>query len=320
MIGPARRLAPLLPVVACLLAPAPALAQSDTPPAVAGGDVEGSAAMAQGLATAPRSGVEGLSLLLSMAVQGHAESQYLLGLMHLEGAGVVEDRAEAVKWLERATAQSHAGAGTSLARMAARGDARAHLALGLIARERAEAGAAALSHLRAAADAEEPEGLLALAELYRAGGAVERDDAYAAILFRAAAAAAMAAVGEARQDAADGILGPGSEAWLAVAAARTLAAHAVPPADDPLGAEQFARYWVGLMLLAGAGTPADVPRGLAHHRAAADCGFALAEFSLGLLYERGHGLPRDLAEARRWFARAADHGLPLATSAPSGRS
>ena len=74
----------------------------------------------------------------------------------------------------------------------------------------------------------------------------------------------------------------------------------------------FARYWVGLALLAGAGTAADTPRGLAHHRAAAERGFALAEFSLGLLHERGHGVPRDLERARHWFARAAEHGHPLA--------
>jgi len=89
----------------------------------------------------------------------------------------------------------------------------------------------------------------------------------------------------------------------------------LPPernADQP---ELFARYWVGLALLVGAGTMVDTPRGIAHHRAAAERGFGLAEYSLGMLYQRGHGLPRNLDSARHWLARAAAHGHPLADQA-----
>ena len=314
MTGPALRFARLLPLAACLLAPLPAMAEPDGTPPADGRDIERSAAMAQGLAAAPGAGTEGRYILLTMAVQGHAQSQYLLGIMHLEESGTARDRAEAVKWLAQAAAQGHAGARARLAGMAATGDAAAHLALGLIERDRADGGGAALRHLHAAAAAGDPQGLLALGILYRtgnAGGAVERDEAYAAVLFRGAAAAAMAAVLRARQEAAAGLLGPGSDGWLEHAAARTRTAQAAPPGGDGGGGgdsqrpELFARYWVGLMLLAGAGTAADVPRGLAHHRAAAERAFALAEFSLGLLHERGHGLPRDPGLARRWFAHAA---------------
>ena len=97
--------------------------------------------------------------------------------------------------------------------MAERGDVAAHLALGLIARDVAGDNTAAARHLRAAATAGDPQGLLALGELYSAGDAVERDEAYAAILFRSATAAAMTAVLHARQGAAAGILGPGSDGW-----------------------------------------------------------------------------------------------------------
>ena len=269
--------------------------------------------MTHRLTTSPDAGVEGRSVLLTMAVQGHAASQYLLALSHLDEAGPAYDRAEAIKWLERAAAQRHEGARTHLAGMAARGDAAAHLALGLIARDVAGNSMAATRHLRAAAAAGDPQGLLALGELYSAGGAVTRDEAYAAVLFRSAAAAAMGAVQQARHDAVTGILGPDSDRWLEVAVARTRAAHLSPPVGNPRRAELFAHYWVGLALLAGAGTAADSPRGLAHHRAAAERGFALAEFSLGLLYERGHGVPRNLGAARQWFSRAAEHGHPLAT-------
>ena len=316
MTGLALRLARLLPIAACLLAPVPAMAEPDETPPADGHDIERSAAMAQGLAAAPGAGAEGRYILLTMAVQGHAQSQYLLGVMHLEDPGTARDPAAAVEWLAQAAAQGHAGARARLAGMAATGDAAAHLALGLIDRDRADGGAAALRHLHAAAAAGDPQGLLALGILYRTGsadGAVERDEAYAAVLFRGAAAAAMAALLRARQEAAaGGLLGPESDGWLEHAAACTRAAQAAPPGGDSRRPELFARYWVGLMLLAGAGTAADVPRGLAHHRAAAERAFALAEFSLGLLHERGHGLPHDPGLARRWFARAAAHGHPLA--------
>ena len=322
MTGCALRLARLLPIAACLLAPVPATAEPDETLPADGHDIERSAAMAQGLTAAPGAGTEGRTILLTMAVQGHAQSQYLLGIMHLDEPGMARDPAEAVKWLARAAGRRHAGARARLAGMAATGDAAAHLALGLIDRDRADGGAAALHHLRAAAAAGDPQGLLALGILYRTGntgGAVERDEAYAAVLFRGAAAAAMKAVLKAHRGTAADILGPESQGWLELAAARTRTAQAVPPggvppSGDPQRPELFARYWVGLMLLAGAGTAADTPRGLAHHRAAARRAFALAEFSLGLLHERGHGLAHDPAKARTWFGRAADHGHPLAAA------
>ena len=311
MTRPTLRLARLFSIAACLLMPVTASAEPDTSPTAAP-DIERSAAMAHRLTATPGAGAEGRSVLLSMAVQGHASSQYLLGLMHLEGAALPLDRAEAIKWLERAAAQRHEGARAHLGDMAARGDVAAHLALGLIARDVAGNGMAAARHLRAAATAGDPQGLLALGELYSAGDAVERDEAYAAILFRSATAAAMTAVLHARQGAAAGILGPGSDGWLNNAVDRTRSANASPPGDDASRPELFARFWVGLTLLAGAGTATDTPRGLAHHRAAAERGFDLAEFSMGLLYERGHGLPRNLDLARQWFERAAAHGHPLA--------
>lgn len=311
MTGLALRLARLLPIVAFILVPTPAMTDPETPPA-ADQDVERNAAMAHGLATAPGAGAEGQALLLTMAIQGHAPSQYLLGLMHYEGAGVVRNHVQAVKWLAQAAAQGHPGARADLADFAAGGDTAAHLALGLIDRDSAGDGASAAVHLRAAAAAGDPQGLLALGELYRAGHAVERNPQRAAQLFRAAAEAGMSAALDAARDASAGLLGPGSEGWLELAVARTRAAHAAAPDLDARHLEPFARYWVGLMLLTGAGTASDVPRGLAHHRVAAEAGFALAEFSLGLLTERGHGLPRNLAKARHWFARAAGHGHPIA--------
>lgn len=41
------------------------------------------------------------------ARQGHAESQYALGILFLTGSGVVQDKAEAGRWIARAAAQGH---------------------------------------------------------------------------------------------------------------------------------------------------------------------------------------------------------------------
>ena len=306
------RMLRLFSLAACLLAPAAALAEPDMPSPAGDQEIERNAAMALRLTATPNAGAEGRSVLLTMAVQGHASSQYQLGLMLLEGTGIDRDHAAGVQWLERAASRGHEGALAHLTGMAARGDVAAHLALGLIARDHARDDRAAVRHLGAAAAAGDPQGLLALGELYRAGDALETDEAYAAILFRAAAEAAMNAVQRARQEATAGILGPDSDEWLEVAVGRTRAAHASPPGRDADQSEFFARYWVGLALLVGAGTKVDTPRGIAHHRAAAERGFDLAEYSLGLLNERGHGLPRDLDSARHWLARAAAHGHPLA--------
>ena len=291
----------LLALAACAFAPLPTAGASAADASAADADDARSAEMIHLLAGSNR---EAYRVLLGMAVQGHAPSQYRLGVMHRAGA-------EAVAWLGRAAARGHAGARARLARMAGAGDAAAHRALGFAWRDGAPRDArAALRHFRAAAAQGDPQALFALGALYRTGGAVAPDAARAAVLFRAAAAQAMAAVRRARREAKAGLLGPGSEAWLAFAIARTRTAFAAPPGRDAERAALFARYWIGLALLAGAGTAAEPARAVAHHHAAARQGFSPAAFSLGLLHTRGHGVPRDCAEARRWFARAVAHGHP----------
>ena len=42
------------------------------------------------------------------AAQGHAESQYSLGVMYENGRGVMKDESEAAKWYRKAAEQGHA--------------------------------------------------------------------------------------------------------------------------------------------------------------------------------------------------------------------
>ena len=44
------------------------------------------------------------------AEQGHAESQFDLGLLYTNGEGVDKDHKEAVKWLRKAAKQGHVNA------------------------------------------------------------------------------------------------------------------------------------------------------------------------------------------------------------------
>lgn len=48
------------------------------------------------------------------ARQGHADAQYSLGILFLTGSGVLQDPAEARRWIERAAAQGHADAAAYL--------------------------------------------------------------------------------------------------------------------------------------------------------------------------------------------------------------
>jgi uncharacterized protein len=52
--------------------------------------------------------------IFEAARQGHSQAQYSLGIMFLTGTGVVQDEAEAKRWIGRAAAQGHADAGAYL--------------------------------------------------------------------------------------------------------------------------------------------------------------------------------------------------------------
>lgn len=63
---------------------------------------------------------------------------------------------------------------------------------------------------------------------------------------------------------------------------------------------------------ASAEASGDFEKALTHFRAAADAGYAGAEFKLGECYENGRGVAIDLAMARDWYGKAAKQGLPQA--------
>lgn len=63
--------------------------------------------------------------LRTLAAQGHAWAQFILGVMHTNGKGVPEDDAQAVRWFRLAAAQGDAKAQTYLGFMYMKGEGTA---------------------------------------------------------------------------------------------------------------------------------------------------------------------------------------------------
>ena len=57
-----------------------------------------------------------------MALAGHAEAEYNLGIMHDEGLGIPQDHAEAAKWYRKAAEQGYARAQLDLGFMYSYGE------------------------------------------------------------------------------------------------------------------------------------------------------------------------------------------------------
>lgn len=62
-----------------------------------------------------------LTEFTTLAQNGNAEAQYILGIMYVEGKAVQQDYKVAMSWYRKAADQGHAGAQTSLGAMSARG-------------------------------------------------------------------------------------------------------------------------------------------------------------------------------------------------------
>jgi TPR repeat protein len=73
-----------------------------------------------------------------------------------------------------------------------------------------------------------------------------------------------------------------------------------------------AEYELGRIYLYGRGVPADYPQALRWERGAADQGDPRAQRDLAFMYERGFGVPVDPAQAAEWNRKAATQGQPEA--------
>lgn len=109
-------------------------------------------------------------------------------------------------------------------------------------------------------------------------------------------------------------------AQTALAACYDLGLHVPPSRQENIhwltaAAEQGyapAQYELGRTYLYGRGVPADYALALRWEQKAAEQGDARAQRDLALMYERGFGVPADPAQAAAWNRKAAGQGLPEA--------
>ena len=258
----------------------------------------------------------------SLAEQGDADAQFILGLMYRIGEGVPEDDAEAARWIRRAAEQGDADAQFALGRMyrigegvlqddaeavrwyrraAAQGNASAQFNLGFMydnGKGVLQDDAEAVRWYRRAAAQGNASAQFNLALMYRHGEGVLQDDAEAVRWYRRAAAQGDA---DAQfnlgfmYDNGKGVPEDDAEAarWYRRAAEQ---GHA------------SAQFNLGVMYDYGEGVPEDDSEAVRWYRRAAEQGHASAQFNLGVMYDYGEGVPEDDSEAVRWYRRAAEQG------------
>ena len=69
---------------------------------------------------------------------------------------------------------------------------------------------------------------------------------------------------------------------------------------------------LGYLYKDGTGVERSYEKAAEYFRAAADLGFAEAQFQLGLLYENGQGVEQSYEQAAKWYQEAADQGYAVA--------
>ena len=135
----------------------------------------GAVIVAVGLAVTALLAQDDLDATRQAAEQGDAEAQYELGGVYLGGRGVVEDEAEAARWLRLAAEQGHVNAQNTLAFMYILGRG--------VVKDEAEA----VRWYRMAAEQGDAWAHFKLAEMYADGRGVVKDEAEAVRWYRLAA-------------------------------------------------------------------------------------------------------------------------------------
>lgn len=239
-------------------------------------------------------------------------SMFAVAKLYDSGDGLPKDKSKAFAWYGKAAALSYSDA-----------------YINLVAAARALYGdnlnpAQAVAWMQKAVDQGNPVAEANLANWYRSGWGVERDDAKAEALDYAAALQdyplAEADYGAARADAGDAA---DAMVWLQKAAdhgdpfgqyrlcllyydasdyahglplCRQAAAQELPAAQDTMGR----------IYLYGKGVARDEVQALAWFRKSADQGYYDAQYMLGLMAEQRN----EMKEAHGWYAKSAQQGFP----------
>lgn len=232
----------------------------------------------------------------ALAEKGNPEAQYHLGIRYETGQEVLQNYAEALRWLRKAAEQGYGPAQFRLWQAYTEGK--------LVPRDSAEA----VRWLRKAAEHGHGPAQLVLGQLYAEGKLVPKDHAEAVQWLRKAAE-------------------QGQPLWRIYLAVMSLNGKASPKELESVHELLFedghnvspAEMAAVARIIAesfhyGYDTAPDLPQALNWYRKAAEQGDATTQVRLGLMYAEGRGVTRDEQEAVRWFRRAAEQGDASAQS------
>lgn len=280
--------------------PASAISDPEAHPLVAGGALtgEGQRKRDAGLHLVARDrNTEAFAEWLPLALAGHAESQYHIGMMTRQGLGAAVDNAAALDWLRLAAGENFPPAFTELGLCYQAG------ACG-VARDAQEA----LRLFLRGASLDEPRSALHAGAMLAYGVAgsgtnqagIEQDSARGIDLLMQAAQAEMPIV------AAQSLLG---RLYLGVAGIPQDYAQALYWFDLAAAADDSeAQFQLGEMWRNGRGVAGNPRKALGWYQRAAQQSHAGALNGIGLLYAQGAGVARDRQLARLHFEKAIARG------------
>ena len=224
--------------------------------------------------------------LRSKAEKGDGEAQFSLGVCYMNGDGVQQNMAEAVKWYRKAAEQGYADAQNNLGVCYEDGNG--------VQKNMTEA----VKWYRKAAEQGHIVAQFNLGGCYKDGNGVQKDMAEAVKWYRKAAdqglANAQNELGYCYYEG-NGVQKNMTEAvkWIRKAAEQ---GHIV------------AQRNLGFCYENGNGVQKDMAEAVRFYRMSAEQGYALAQFELGVCYENGSGVTKDLVEAGKWYSKAAEQG------------
>ncbi|MGE0918338.1 tetratricopeptide repeat protein [Trichlorobacter lovleyi] len=221
-----------------------------------------------------------------LAEQGDKFSQNNLGIMYLNGQGVVTDKQEAAKWFKKAAEQGNADAQNNLGLMYEFGSG--------VARDYNEA----VKWYRTAAEQGHAVAQKALGVMYDHGLGVATDKQEAVKWYKKSAeqgnAGGQFSLGT-MYDKGEGVARDYNEAmkWYRKAAEQ----------GNSNGQNNLAKMYAN-----AEGVARDYNEAMKWYRKAAEHGHAVAQYNLGLMYSKGEGAATDKQEAVKWFEKAAKQG------------
>jgi len=243
------------------------------------------------------------------ADQGNPIAENNVGIMYRSGSGVEKSKEEAVVWYRKAARQKYPKAMFNIGTAFYNGDGveiddTAAFAWFLLAQEAGDKAAdeAVQRMSKELVPDQRVEGQLKLAEMYKKGEDLNRDDGEAAKWYR------VAAENGSNQAAIElaSILIRGQGVPQDYAAARRLCEASAKKNYSP------AAYCMGLIWRDGLGQPPDMVEAAKWFNRAADLQNSRAMVNLAEMYWKGVGVKPDKETAYAWVLLAASSGIPEA--------